>query len=59
MKNASFFPIKIRGKDYLIIQKGNVIEVAYDNDDEASDEEVPDEEANIIIMYLMDEGFVK
>jgi hypothetical protein len=59
MKNASFFPIKIRGKDYLIIQKGNIIEVAYDNNDEASDEEVPDEEANIVIMYLMDEGFVK
>lgn len=59
MKNASFFPIKIRGKDYLIIQKGNVIEVAYDNDDRTDDEEVPDEEANIIIMYLMDEGFVK
>ena len=43
MKNASFFPIRIRGKDYLIIQKGNIIEV----------------EAEVVIMYLMDEGFVK
>ena len=59
MKNASFFPIKIRGKEYLIIQKGNIIEVVYDKDDDTGDEEVPDEEANVVIMYLMDEGFVK
>jgi len=53
---SAYFPIKIRGKDYIVIQKGNLIELEYKED---SDKDVPERESEIIIMYLMDEGFIK
>ncbi len=52
---SAFFPITIRGKDYTIVQKGNVIDIQYDNDE---DTEVSEEEAEIVVMYLVDEGFI-
>jgi len=39
----------------MIVQKGNIIDIYY----EKSDDEVPMEEAEVVIMYLMDEGFIK
>ena len=55
----SYFPITIRGKDYLVLQKGDLIEIVYDCDNHKDDEFVPDEEADLVIMYLIDEGFIK
>ena len=52
---SAFFPITIRGKDYIIVQKGNIIDIHYEEDEEA---EVSEEEAEVIIMYLVDEGFI-
>jgi len=52
---SDFFPITIRGKDYIIVQKGNIIDIHYENDEDA---EIPEVEAEVVIMYLMDEGFI-
>jgi hypothetical protein len=52
---SAFFPITIRGKDYIIVQKGNIIDISYEHDEEI---EVSEEEAEVIIMYLADEGFI-
>jgi hypothetical protein len=57
MNDKSFFPIMIRGVEYFVIQKKNILEISYD--DENEDEEVPEEEAEIVINYLIDEGFIK
>lgn len=52
----SSFPVTIRGKNYFVIQKGNIINLQYE--DKEHEEDVPDEEAEVIIMYLIDEGFI-
>jgi hypothetical protein len=52
---SAFFPITIRGKDYIIVQKGNIIDIHYENDE---DKEIPEGEAEVVIMYLVDEGFI-
>jgi len=52
---STFFPITLRGKDYIIVQKSNIIDIHYENDE---DTEIPEAEAEVVIMYLMDEGFI-
>lgn len=57
MSDKSFFPITIRGVEYFVIQKKNVLEISYDGED--GDEEVPENEVQMVINYLIDEGFIK
>jgi hypothetical protein len=56
MKSKAFFPITIRGKEYVVIQNGKELEITYDTDDE---ENVSEKEFDIVANYLIDEGFIK
>jgi hypothetical protein len=53
--HEAYFPIMIRGKEYLIIQRNNILEIAYDK----IDEDVPEAEAEMVADYLEYEGFIK
>jgi len=55
-KSKAFFPITIRGKEYVVIQNGNELEITYDAED---GEQVFDEEFEMVANYLIDEGFIK
>jgi hypothetical protein len=54
--SSAYFPICIRGENYLVIQKGNVIEIVYEDGD---DIDVPEGEIEVVMMYLVEEGFIK
>jgi len=56
MKSKAFFPITIRGKEYVIIQKNDELEINYDSED---GEVVSEEEFDVVANYLIDEGFIK
>jgi hypothetical protein len=56
MKSKAFFPITIRGKEYVVIQNGNDLEITYDVED---GESVSEEEFDVVANYLIDEGFIK
>lgn len=56
MKSKAFFPITIRGKEYVVIQNDRELEITYNTED---GENVSEQEFEIVANYLIDEGFIK